>query len=174
MRSSRHIIIGRLVALSMASIVPLAAGSAAAWAQNVCKTKTAGYFKLFQQDTRTVAAIGGIARPLTNTPGDPARGEAIATNPAKGNCLACHRIPGLSSEAADGTVGPSLDGIGARRSEAELRQIMVDAAPYFPRTVMPGYFKTSGLTRVAAGLAGKTILTADEIEDMVAFLKNLK
>jgi sulfur-oxidizing protein SoxX len=174
MRSSRHIIMGRLVALSMAFIVPLAAASAVAEAQAVCKTKTAGYYKLFQQDPRTTAATTGIVRPLSSTPADAVRGEAIATDPAKGNCLACHRIPGLSSEAADGTVGPSLDGIGARRTEAELRQIMVDATPIFPRTVMPGYFKISGLTRVAAGLAGRTILTADEVEDVVAFLKNLK
>lgn len=172
------------LALLLAALAVLPAGtvqaqgvlpSGAAQAQGVCKTKTAGYFKLFQQDARSGGAVPeGIARPLTSTPADPLRGQAISEDPVKGNCLACHKIPGLSISEPAASLGPSLDGIGARRTDAELRQILVNPAPFFPRTVMPAYFKISGLARVANGLGGRTILTPEEIEDVIAFLKTLR
>ena len=43
-----------------------------------------------------------------------------------------------------------------------------------PNTIMPPYYRVDGLTRVAASYRGKPILSAEQIEDVVAFLSTLK
>jgi sulfur-oxidizing protein SoxX len=163
-------IAGRLLGLSTVSAVLLAAASIDAAAQAVCATKTAGYFKLFQHDAR-VPLTQGIVKPLTSAPGDASRGQAFVTDPEKGNCLVCHQFPGTARGETSPTLGPPLNGAGSRYTEAVLRQVIVDPSVVFPRTVMPAYFKLAGLTRVAAGHNGKTILSPQEIEDIVAYLK---
>jgi len=113
-----------------------------------------------------------IPAPLTATPGDPQRGAAIVVDRGGGNCLSCHAVP----VDADffGTTGPSLAAVGARLDAAQLRLRLVDPKVINPLTMMPAYFKTEGLYRVAAEYAGKPILNAQEIEDVVAFLVTLK
>lgn len=116
-----------------------------------------------------------MAQPLTEQPGDAARGKAVAVNSDLGNCLICHAIPIPEvPEGAAGDLGPSLGGVGARLSAAELRQRIVDPKSINPDTIMPAYFVTDGLTRVQSQYAGKPVLTAQQIEDLVAYLVTLK
>jgi L-cysteine S-thiosulfotransferase len=122
-----------------------------------------------------IEARDAMPRSLTGQPGDPARGRAIATDARKGNCILCHAmpIPELSSDAF-GNIGPSLAGIGSRLGAPELRQRIVDPRVLSPDTVMPPYFVTTGLTRVQTAYVGKTILSAREVEDVVAYLASLE
>ncbi|HEU0062262.1 MAG TPA: sulfur oxidation c-type cytochrome SoxX [Hyphomicrobiaceae bacterium] len=115
----------------------------------------------------------GIERSLTGTAGDSARGRAIVTNRQVGLCLLCHSGP-FPEERLQGTLAPDLKGVGARFPEAELRLRMVDAAVINPNTIMPPYYRVGGLERVAPAFRGKPILTAEQIEDVVAFLATLK
>jgi sulfur-oxidizing protein SoxX len=73
-----------------------------------------------------------------------------------------------------GTLAPDLKGAGKRWSEGQLRLRIVDAARLNPATVMPPYYRTDGLSRVAASFRGKPVLTAEQIEDVVAFLATLR
>jgi L-cysteine S-thiosulfotransferase len=115
----------------------------------------------------------GIAASLTGAPGDSARGRAIVTNRQVGLCLLCHAGP-FPEERLQGTLAPDLKGVAARWSEAQLRLRIVDAAVINPNTIMPPYYRVEGLERVAANFRGKPILTAEQIEDVVAFLVTLK
>jgi sulfur-oxidizing protein SoxX len=114
-----------------------------------------------------------IPAPLTGQPGDPARGRAIVVNRNVGLCLLCHSGP-FPEERFQGNMAPDLKGAGARWSEGQLRLRLVDARKLNPATVMPPYYVVDGLTRVAASLRGKPILTAEQIEDVVAFLATLR
>jgi sulfur-oxidizing protein SoxX len=122
-----------------------------------------------------IEARDAMAQALTSQAGDPARGRAIATDARKGNCILCHvmPIPELSSDAF-GNIGPSLAGIGSRLGAPELRQRIVDPRVLSPNTVMPPYFVTTGLTRVQTAYVGRTILSAQEVEDVVAYLARLE
>jgi sulfur-oxidizing protein SoxX len=115
----------------------------------------------------------GIAAPLTDVAGDPARGRAIVANRQLGLCLLCHTGP-IPEERFQGNLAPDLAGAGDRWSEPELRLRMVDASRLNPATIMPAYYKTDGLTRVPAALKDKPILTAQQIEDVVAYLQTLR
>jgi sulfur-oxidizing protein SoxX len=113
--------------------------------------------------------------PLTAEPGDPARGKAVAVNSDLGNCVICHHIPVPElPEGAAGDIGPDLAGVGSRLTAPELRQRVVNAKAIDPDTVMPAYFVADGLYRVQARYAGKPILTAQQVEDLVAYLLTLK
>ena len=116
---------------------------------------------------------GTISIPLTTTPGDPARGRAIVANRQVGLCLLCHTAP-IAEEHFQGDLAPDLAGAGSRWSEAELRARVVDARMANPATIMPPYGATDGLTRVAVSFRGKPLLTAQAIEDVVAYLATLK
>ena len=121
-----------------------------------------------------VSVVGdAIPAPLTETPGDPARGRAIVANRSLGLCLLCHSGP-FPEERFQGTLAPSLAGAGARWTPAQLRHRLVDGARLNPDTIMPSYYRTSRLHRVAKAFEGKTILTAQQIEDVVAWLATLK
>lgn len=124
---------------------------------------------------------GAIETPLADAPGDPARGREIMITKSEGNCIACHQVEALKDAPFHGEVGPPLNGVGEYRSEAELRGIVANAKQMFPGTVMPAFYKTSGYTRPGDGYTGKAaktpmkpILSAQQIEDVVAFLKTLK
>lgn len=114
-----------------------------------------------------------IPAPLTATPGDAARGRAIVANRSVGLCLLCHSGP-FPEERFQGTLAPGLGGAGARLSEGQLRLRLVDGARVNPDTIMPSYYRTAGLQRVARAFDDKTILTAQQIEDVVAWLATLK
>lgn len=124
---------------------------------------------------------GTIAASLTGTAGDVTEGADIVSNKKKGNCIACHSATALSDVPFHGEVGPLLDGAGSRWSEAELRGIVANAKIMFEGSMMPSFYKTSGYIRPGDAYTGKAgaeplppLLTAQQIEDVVAFLMTLK
>ncbi len=121
----------------------------------------------------TVVDESSIPTSLTGKPGNPEKGREAAVGRRKGNCLACHVMP-IPEEQFHGEVGPSLEGVGSRYSEGELRLRIVDPKVLNPDTIMPAFYKADGLHRVAKKHKGKTMLTAQEVEDIVAYLKTLK
>jgi L-cysteine S-thiosulfotransferase len=116
---------------------------------------------------------GAIPAPLTDTKGDAAIGRAIVANRQVGLCLLCHSGP-IPEERFQGDLAPDLTGTAARWSEGELRARMIDARLANPATIMPPYYVVDGLDRVAANFRGKPLLTAAQIEDVVAYLVTLK
>ena len=121
------------------------------------------------------AAHGQDAIPesLIGAKGDPARGRAIVANRQVGLCLLCHSGP-FPEERFQGELAPDLKGAGARWSEGQLRLRIVDSSRINPASIMPAYHRTDGLTRVGPAFRGKPILTAEQIEDVVAYLTTLK
>lgn len=111
--------------------------------------------------------------PLTDRPGDPARGREIVLDPTRGNCLICHPMP-IAEAEFHGDVGPDLAGVGSRYDPGEVRLRLVDSKRLNPASVMPAYYRTEGLHRVLKEYRGKPILTAHEVEDIVAYLMTLK
>jgi len=127
------------------------------------------------QEPLTPFTVVGDAMPvsLTGAKGDPGRGRAIVANRYLGLCLLCHSGP-FPEERMQGTLAPDLRGAGKRWSEGQLRLRIVDAARLNPATIMPPYHRVDGLSRVAASFGGKPVLTAGQIEDVVAFLATLR
>jgi sulfur-oxidizing protein SoxX len=125
---------------------------------------------------------GAVEVSLSGAAGDPVKGAEIMVTKSKGNCLACHEVTALSDAPFHGEVGPLLDGAGSRWTEAELRGLVANAKMTFDGSVMPAFYKTSGFVRPGDAYTGKApttaelppILTAQEIEDVVAFLATLK
>ena len=115
-----------------------------------------------------------IPASLTGAPGDPDKGRETFINRKLGNCLGCHAVTELEAEPFHGEVGPPLDGIGDIYDEGELRLRVVNAKITNPDTIMPGFYVTEGLNRVAEDFQGKTILSAEQVEDIVAYLLTLK
>ena len=116
-----------------------------------------------------------MPEPLTAAPGDPGRGKAVAVNSDMGNCVICHMMPVAElPEGAAGDIGPDLAGVGSRLGVAELRQRVANPKAIDPDTVMPAYFVATGLTRVQVEYEGNPILTAQQVEDLVAYLETLK
>ncbi|QDC08495.1 sulfur oxidation c-type cytochrome SoxX [Oceanicola sp. D3] len=155
--------LGAIVALS------LAAATGAAMAETVAPTAV------------VYDEYGAIEGSLTGAPGDVANG-AVLMNKGSGNCVACHQISALPELAFQGEIGPPLDGAGSRWSEAELRGIVANAKKTFEGTMMPSFYKTEGFIRLGNAYTGKAhadgevapLLTAEQIEDVVAFLMTLK
>lgn len=114
-----------------------------------------------------------IDLPLTGRPGDPGRGAELVADRQRGLCLLCHTGPFPESQA-QGTLAPDLRGVGARLSEGQLRLRIVDMKRLSPDTIMPAYYRVDGLDRVAPRWRGKPVMTAQEIEDVVAYLATLK
>jgi L-cysteine S-thiosulfotransferase len=114
-----------------------------------------------------------IAASLTGVPGDPARGRSIIADRQKGLCLLCHTGP-FPEQRFMGTLAPDLSGAGGRWSVAQLRLRVVDGRVLNPDSIMPSYYRTEGLVRVARAFAGKPVLEAQDIEDVVAFLATLR
>ena len=113
-----------------------------------------------------------LPNPLTGAKGDPAKGRALVANRQVGLCLLCHSGP-FPEERFQGNLAPDLNS-AARLSEGQIRARIVDPRRANPDSIMPAYFDTGGLTRVAPSFRGKTILTAGQIEDIVAYLLTLK
>jgi sulfur-oxidizing protein SoxX len=118
------------------------------------------------------AGEDSIPDSLTGAKGDPVRGRAIVANRQVGLCLLCHSGP-FPEERFQGDLAPALNGAGRRLSEGQLRLRIVDSSRVNAATIMPAYFRTEGLTRVAPSFQGRSVLSAEQIEDVVAFLKTL-
>jgi sulfur-oxidizing protein SoxX len=113
-----------------------------------------------------------IAHPLTSIPGDPARGREVVVG-REASCLFCHTVPAPTGRFM-GTIGPGLSGVGGRLTAGQLRLRIVDPTRVNREAIMPAYFRVDGLNRVAQNHRGKPILTAQQVEDVVAYLMTLK
>ena len=114
-----------------------------------------------------------IPKSLTGAKGDPAKGRAIVANRQVGLCLLCHSGP-FPEERFQGTLAPDLAGAGKRWSAGQLRLRIVDSARINPTTIMPPYYRIDGLSNVAPAFAGKPVLNAEQIEDVIAYLLTLQ
>lgn len=114
-----------------------------------------------------------IVNPLTSSPGDVSRGRAIVASRQVGLCLLCHSGP-FPEERFQGNLAPDLSASVGRSTPAQLRARLVDPSRFNPTSIMPAYYRTAGLNRVAPKFVDQTILTGQEIEDVVAFLVSLQ
>ncbi|MGO9174453.1 MAG: sulfur oxidation c-type cytochrome SoxX [Rhodomicrobium sp.] len=134
-----------------------------------CQRKTAGFYL---EDTNAgvphnlSSVLQNLPGPLTGAPGNAERGREVLVSRQKGDCLSCHKVSVLSSIAGQGGIGPALDGVGSKYDDAQLRQVLVEPKTYYPETIMPSYYRE--------GAAAASVLTAAEIEDLVAYLKTLR
>ncbi|HEY6992416.1 MAG TPA: sulfur oxidation c-type cytochrome SoxX [Xanthobacteraceae bacterium] len=127
-----------------------------------------------EQTLRPYTIVGdAIPESLTGAQGDAERGRAIVVDRQVGLCLLCHKGP-FPEAKFQGTLAPDLAGTGARWSEGQLRLRIVDASRLNPDTIMPPYYRLEGLIRVAPAFQGKPLLTAEQIEDVVAYLATLR
>jgi len=152
-----------------ASLVAFSFASAAQATAAECKRKTAGYFIEYmnpEAPRRLALSLQSIPAPLAGQVGDVSRGREVLVDRQRGDCLSCHKISAVTTVADQGGIGPALDGIGSRYSEGQLRQMLVDAKVYFPDAIMPSYYNP--------GPGEPSILTAAEVEDLIAYLKTLK
>ena len=117
---------------------------------------------------------GAVSSSLTGVAGDAANGRKVFANRKQGNCLACHMNGDQSEQSFHGEVGPPLDGVGDRWSDAELRGIVANAKMMFDGTIMPAFYVDAGYTRPLKKFEGKSILSAQQVEDVVAYLMTLK
>ncbi|MEZ5684922.1 MAG: sulfur oxidation c-type cytochrome SoxX [Paracoccaceae bacterium] len=140
---------------------------------------TAAFAEIAPSDV-TFAEDGSVTESLTGAAGNAEEGAKVASTRPLGNCVACHVVSALSADF-QGDIGPTLDGAADRWSEAQLRGIVVDAKHTFEGSMMPGMFKTGPFIRPGDEYTGKAapadlkpILTAQQVEDVVAFLLTLK
>lgn len=131
--------------------------------------------------TAVAYAEGAIEQSLSGAPGNAEEGMKVMTTAALGNCVACHQIGTMPDVQFQGNIAPPLDGAADRYSEAQLRGIVANAKMTFEGSFMPAFYKTEGFTRPGGGYTGKApegdlppILTAQQIEDVVAYLLTLK
>ena len=135
---------------------------------------TAGAVRAENPGVHPFTIVGdAIPEPLTGRRGDPGRGRAIVVTRQIGLCLLCHSGP-FPEERFQGNIAPDLAGAGARWSEGQLRLRMVDSLRVNPATIMPSYYRSEGLNRVGPAWRDKPVLTAEQVEDVVAFLITLK
>ena len=127
-----------------------------------------------------VYADGAVAKSLTGVAGDQANGRKVMGTRGLGNCVACHKVTALKDVAWHGEVGPPLDGAASRWTVEQLRGIVANAKKTFPESMMPSFYKDSGYIRPGDDFTGKAakklepLLTAQQIEDVVAYLATLK
>lgn len=115
-----------------------------------------------------------IPESLTGQPGDAANGRKLYLNRKKGNCLACHATKDMADEPFHGNVGPPMDGVASRYSEAELRMRIVNPKVVNPDTIMPAFYRADGFHRVMKDFQGKTVISAQDVEDIIAYLMTMK
>jgi sulfur-oxidizing protein SoxX len=148
-----------IVLVSACLSLPVQAEEAAALPDDYCKWEVVDY---------------KIEQPLCGLRGNPQRGQTIVTDSHKGNCLACHQLPVEGIEAY-GTIGPPLAGVGSRMTESQIRTRIVDTRNINPMSIMPGFYRDPRLiNRPGTQYRGKTFLTAQQVEDVIAYLVTLK
>ncbi|UWR23299.1 sulfur oxidation c-type cytochrome SoxX [Sulfitobacter sp. S190] len=131
--------------------------------------------------TNVAFSDGAVTQSLSGAPGDAANGRIIVGDKGQGNCVACHQVSDLADVPFHGEIGPMLDGAGDRWSEAELRGIVANAKMMFEGSMMPSFYKTEGFIRPGNAYTGEAadetfgpLLSAQQIEDVVAYLVTLK
>jgi L-cysteine S-thiosulfotransferase len=125
------------------------------------------------QALRPYVIVGdAISASLTGEPGDAVRGRTLILNRTS-TCILCHSGP-FPEETFQGDLAPSLSGVGSRWSAGQLRLRLVDASRLNPATIMPSYYRVEGLDRVGAAWRDKPMLSAAQIEDIVAYLATLR
>ena len=112
-----------------------------------------------------------IPEPLTAR-GDATRGRALVVERSS-TCILCHN-GAFPEQKFQGDLAPGLAGTGSRWSEGQLRLRLVDASSLNAATIMPSYYRVDGLTRTGPAWRGKPILSAEQIEDIVAYLVTLR
>jgi len=120
-----------------------------------------------------VVSGDAIAAPLGGLTGSAERGGRVVRNRETANCLICHTIPD-PAETFMGEVGPPLAGVGARLTPGQIRLRVIDPTLANPEAVMPAYHRVAGLVHVDARWRGRPVLSAQDIEDVVAYLSALK
>ena len=126
-----------------------------------------------QGPLRSYEIVGdAIPQSLTGTAGDASRGRALVVERSS-TCILCHSGP-FPEQKFQGDLAPSLSGSGSRSSAGQLRLRLVDAARLNAATIMPSYYRVDGLHRVGTTWRGKPILSAEQIEDIVAYLLTLR
>jgi len=149
--------------LAIATVVAVTIGAAGASAETV---------KVKPSDVKIEEGV--LATPLTDTAGDPANGRKWFMGRKLGNCLACHVNSDMADQPYHGEVAPPLDGVANRWEPAQLRAIVVNPKlALHDETIMPAFYRDSGFNRVAEQFEGKTILSAQQVEDVVAYLMTL-
>lgn len=131
--------------------------------------------------TKVAFNEGAVEQSLSGKPGDATNGRIIVGDKGQGNCVACHQASDLADVPFHGEIGPMLDGAGGRWTEAELRGIVANAKIMFEDSMMPSFYKTEGFVRPGNAYTGKAaddtfgpLLSAQQIEDVVAYLVTLK
>ena len=131
--------------------------------------------------TAVMFADGAVEQSLSGTAGDAANGRKIVGDKKQGNCVACHEVSDLADVPFQGEIGPPLDGAGGRWEVAELRGIVANAKKMFEGSMMPSFYRTDGFIRPGKAYTGKAaddtfgpLLTAQQVEDVVAYLATLK
>ena len=117
---------------------------------------------------------GVVMASLTGVAGDAANGRDVFKNRKQGNCLACHVNAEMPEESFHGEVGPEMTGVADRWSAQELRAIVANSKMVFEDTIMPAFYQDAGFERTLEKFEGKSILTAQQVEDVIAYLQTLK
>ena len=160
----------------------LVTASASASAQSADPVRSQGADSSWSQgsarfDSQSLASYevrgDGVPDSLTGVAGDAVRGRAIVANRQVGLCLLCHTGP-VAEEVFQGSLAPDLAGVGARLSASQLRLRLIDSRRVNPTTIMPAYHRVGALERVGAGWRDKPILSAQQVEDVVAYLLTLR
>jgi L-cysteine S-thiosulfotransferase len=125
------------------------------------------------ESLQSVVVVGdAIPASLTGAPGNATRGRALVVKRTS-TCILCHNGP-FPEQKFQGDLAPSLAGAGSRWSAGQLRLRLVDASRLNATTIMPSYYRVDGLDRVGPSWRGKPILSAEQIEDIVAYLVTLR
>lgn len=143
-------------------------------AASVSLVSASGLLAETVQPMAVTYAEGAVEAPHTTVGGDPVEGRKVFINRKLGNCLACHMNAEIPEQGFHGEVGPPLDGVGDRWTTSELRGIVSNAKNMFEGTIMPAFYVDSGFTRPLEKFEGKSILSAQQVEDVVAYLLTLK
>jgi len=112
----------------------------------------------------------GLAMPLAPS-ADVARGREVFVSRDGGHCVLCHAVAGIG---VAGNVGPPLDGVGSRLVPAQIRLRVADITRVSPDATMPAFHRVDDLRGVAPEYRGRPVLSAQQVEDVVAWLATLK